>query len=741
MYRAFMVTESEKSLIRETLARLEAGTPGFRRRRGQLEMIGAIARVFASAADRDTELPHRGDGIICVEGGTGLGKSLAYLVAGAVLAKSRGKRLVISSSTVALQHQLVEKDLPALRKALPVPIIFCTAKGRGRFVCVAKLQDRATAAEQTAMDLDTRAGRQYNEIAAEDRARELGRELARLMASGAWDGDRDNLKIPVPENLWAELTTDRQGCAGKHCPCFEECPYYAARRQIRESDVIVASHSLTLASLAMEVGSVLPDPEECFFVFDEAHALPAKAIEQFAERHTVLGAADWIARLGETVPSTALALSLGNADLQPVIAQCDGLRRCLLELHRVIEQTHAFDEQTTRRFKRGLLPDWARTLGDNLFALACGLQEGLATLRERMLERAPHHAALVQRLLSGLGFYIGKLDALVATWALMLAEDAGTGHPTARWIERYEAADGRRDFAICASPIVAGDKLCRLLFRRAAGVALSSATLTSCGSFDAFLQHTGLDRLPQTQVLRLTSPFDYPRQGRLVVPRMRSSAKDAASHTREVGAILPGLLQSRGTLVLFASGAQMRAVAASLPPQIRPRVLVQGDGPKMNIVARHKDAIDRGDSSVIFGLSSFAEGVDLPGEYCTHVIISKLAFAQPGTPFEEARREWIESQGKSAFAEISVPETAIRLAQAVGRLLRTVDDHGTVTCLDRRLSDTTWGRRILRGLPPFRLDIEPRGGRRHSPEQTTTARTQPPPSAPDTATGEAGAAA
>ena len=212
--------------------------------------------------------------------------------------------------------------------------------------------------------------------------------------------------------------------------------------------------------------------------------------------------------------------------------------------------------------------------------------------------------------------------------------------------------------------------------------------------------------MPEAQFLRVGSPFDYAARAQLVVPRMASDPKDAAAHTAELVALLPGLAHTRGTLMLFASGRQMRAVFAGLPSELQQVTTMQGSLPKMEIVARHKAAIDGGKKSVIFGLASFAEGVDLPGEYCTHVIIAKIPFAVPDTPLEEARREWVERQGRSAFVEITLPEAGIRLAQGVGRLLRTHDDHGTVTILDSRLARARWGRTLLRGLPPFALKID-----------------------------------
>lgn len=167
--------------------------------------------------------------------------------------------------------------------------------------------------------------------------------------------------------------------------------------------------------------------------------------------------------------------------------------------------------------------------------------------------------------------------------------------------------------------------------------------------------------------------------------------------------MLPALLEAQaGALVLFTSARQMQQVAQALPVRLREQVLVQGSTSKRELLARHRVRIDQGQRSVLFGLASLSEGVDLPGAYCTHLVVAKLPFAVPDDPVEQTRREWIEAQGRSAFHERSVPEVGIRLAQAVGRLLRTPQDHGRVTVLDPRLAGTAWGRRLLDGLPPYR---------------------------------------
>lgn len=283
--------------------------------------------------------------------------------------------------------------------------------------------------------------------------------------------------------------------------------------------------------------------------------------------------------------------------------------------------------------------------------------------------------SLVTRVLAALGFYVGKLENFLATWDLLLQQEIANEIPVARWVELQDDG-GAKDYLVCAAPISGSDRLRKLLWNRASAVVLMSATLTSCGSFDLFLRQTGLTVYRGLQFLQVESPFDYRAHAKLVVPAMKSDPTNAQAHTDEVIERMPQLVHSQGTLVLFASARQMKAVYAGLPESLRRITLDQGAMPKMEMLARHRAAVDRGERSVLFGLQSMAEGVDLPRDYCTHVVWAKLPFSVPDSPLEEARREWIEGQGRSYFTEVTVPETAQRFKQGLGRLLTDL------ACLD-----------------------------------------------------------
>lgn len=693
-----MLTDDEKALMRDSLHALRSGLPGFATRRPQLQMMATVAHALAQIGAEE-QGPAPGYRIAVIEAGTGTGKTVGYLLPALVLARSRGRKLVVSSSTVALQEQLIAKDLPALQRHLPFAFRAVLAKGRRRYVCPAKLT--GLDAQRPVPGAQTRPARK------EPQPVRLEGRLAQAFARGSWSGDRDEWPGAIPDGLWHRLSTDRDGCLGASCKEYARCPFQGAREGLEEADVIVANHDLLLAALDMEPGALLPDPAQTMFVLDEAHGLPAKAAARIAARHDVLGAARWVDEAATLAEEAGHALRLDRALPQEVAGQGSRLGAALAALHGGIGRHCRFDGAegaAVHRFIQGVLPQDLAELGAGVREAAIGMQAALTALRDAAMERAKQDAAGTQPHVAALGACLGHLQQLIATWDAMLRPPADDGKPMARWIEQVPRAGGDDDLRVCAAPISGGQRLHELLWTRAGAAVLTSATLRACGSFDLFLEESGLQGCPGVQALSLPSPFDHAAQAEFHLPSMRTDPRDAEAHTREVGGLLPGLLEAhQGALVLFASARQMQRVAQELPEALRAQVLVQGDLAKRELLARHKACIDRGQRSVLFGLASLSEGVDLPGAYCTHLIVAKLPFAVPDDPVEQARREWIEAQGRSAFLERSVPEVAIRLAQAVGRLLRTPEDRGTVTVLDPRLGATAWGRRLLAGLPPFRI--------------------------------------
>ena len=298
---------------------------------------------------------------------------------------------------------------------------------------------------------------------------------------------------------------------------------------------------------------------------------------------------------------------------------------------------------------------------------------------------------------------VSKVEPMVALWDLYEREPDENAPPIAKWVTRR--ADGKGDYIFSASPVTAAGSLAANLWRRASGALLTSATLRSLGNFDLLLSQTGLKWLPDVQCVALESPFNFTEQGELYLPPLHATPKDPAAHTREIIDWLPKLIdlsQPLGTLVLFTSRKQMQEVAEGIPAELRQYVQMQGELPKAVLLENHYAALKADRPSVLFGLDSFSEGLDLPGEACVHVIIAKLPFAMPDDPVGRTLSRWIEKRGGNPFIELTVPEASIKLVQAVGRLIRTESDYGRVTILDNRIVRQQYGKRLLASLPAFR---------------------------------------
>ncbi len=692
-----MLTHREAADLQRFIAAVRLALPGYRESPQQRQMMEAVADTFDRCLHGSATAETDGGNLLVCESGTGTGKTFAYAIPGLVLARSVGKKLVISSSTVALQEQLADKDLPFLQSCAPWPFSVALAKGRGRYVCPVRLDLALDAARQARLDGDDSPCASEADVLC---------RLAQALDAGRWDGDRDQLEDAVPGALWDRLTTDRNGCAGNRCPSFHDCAFHRARQRVRDADVVVANHDLVLSALDMNPGSVLPDPSECFFVFDEGHALPHKIVQHCAERHPVRATCGWAGDVPDVVQTAVHALRLDAAMHPRAQAAGAAAMHSLGRLWQWIARAEGHGEGWTDgvlRFAHGVLPDDLAAAGAELLASVESALDLLGEVRVEALKRAAESPALVQQLLAALGAQVVRGTRVADAWTLMLRHDRPGTAPTARWIER--AGD---DAVIAASPIDAGDRLQRALWQRVSAAIVTSATLTAGGSFRLFMRQTGLDRLPAVRTLRLASPFDYGAQARLVVPRMRSSPTDAAAHTAEVAELLPALVADGASLVLFASAQQMHEVHNLMPASIKAQTLVQGQLSKAAILQRHRQRVDEGHASTIFGLAAFQEGVDLPGAYCTHVVITKLPFAVPTHPWEQARAEWLQRCGRSPFREVVVPEACVRLAQAVGRLIRSHTDRGTVTILDRRIVTRRYGRELLRSLPPMPLEVSGR---------------------------------
>jgi ATP-dependent DNA helicase DinG len=302
------------------------------------------------------------------------------------------------------------------------------------------------------------------------------------------------------------------------------------------------------------------------------------------------------------------------------------------------------------------------------------------------------------------GNWLGRAEKLLALWDRLHKELQQNEMPMACWLRLDEGGGGNMDISINASPIQAAEILRQQLWGSCYAAVVTSATLRSLGNFNSLQRETGM---PNTaSYLAVAGAFNYAEAATLRVPNDAVEGNSVEEHSRYIVDHFESMVEDRaGTLLLFSSKRQMEQVYDELSRDMHKLILIQGQYSNREMVRLHKERIDQGRTSVLMGLASFAEGVDLPGDYCKHVVIAKLPFAVPDDPLQEALAEWIEDNGGNSFFDISLPIASLRLIQACGRLLRTENDTGTVSILDKRLITKRYGAQLLDALPPFRREI------------------------------------
>lgn len=706
-----------QSLIQQAYRDFLAGR-GAQARRGQAHMIADIAKSFAAIKEDDEGRRTSQQQLMVIEAGTGTGKTLAYLLATLPIAQAREKKLVIATATIALQEQLLLRDLPDLAKLTNLTFSYALAKGRGRYVCTSQLikaLNKHPPEEDTTLDLFQAELLKPASSSGQDQLEKLADNLA----SGQWDGDRDSLTDNLPNEVWDRLTTDHQRCTNRRCPHFAgACPFFNSRRAMEQADIIVANHDLVLADLALGGGVILPPPDQTYYVFDEAHHLPDKAINHFAANFRFNAALSWLRLLKKSQPEVLKTLGMSSPTVASLINQLNAplevLERDLGVLYGELYDlpTATSDSRPAmHRWPNGVLPRNLQAFSEQLvihFATLCRLLESLVNLLKEAQD--PEKNSSLDAELAGewqplLAVLHNRATAAHQLWTLCAQQDPANQAPLARWLVRYSLNDGDEDIELCASPVTAAGDLAYRLWSRCFGATLTSATLTALGKFDRLRQRAGLTA--DTPCKTYISPFNYPELGVLEVPKQACDPSQTEVHTQAILDYLQEYLDhpKASALILFSSRRQMNEVYDGLPNQLRQVTLTQDMLSKNRLIEKHRQRIDEEKPSIIFGLASLAEGIDMPGKYLTHVVIVRLPFSTPDDPVDATLAEWIEATGGNSFMQISVPDASIRLVQACGRLIRTEQDTGRVTLLDRRILTKRYGSQLLNSLPPFRREI------------------------------------
>ncbi|WP_257267146.1 ATP-dependent DNA helicase DinG [Endozoicomonas sp. ONNA2] len=694
-------------------------------RPGQKQMIAEIARALGDI-ETDSEGRRISDpSVTVIEAGTGTGKTVGYVLPAVVMARAAKKRLVIATATVTLQEQVINKDLPEIISKTGLKFSYTLAKGRGRYACLSKLDRLLQEEEATASLMDMFAYDGYT-LENDQSSRALYQSMLEAFTADQWQGDRDSWPDALEDQHWRTITTDHGQCSGRRCGYFRQCPFYQARADLEHADVVIANHDLVLADLALGGGAILPEPKDAIYVFDEGHHLPDKAIDHFTCQSRVKGTASWLEKAGrhlqKILTQQTLPGELGEL-LERIQPEFDALVNALGHTREMLHSIARFEPKvqfTTQgesqvayyRFPRGVVPE---PLGQQAERLKAGFSK-CSTMLEKIAKALDDGMDgdvpgidrwQAEQLYPEIGGMQSRMESHFQLWLTYTIKDPEGEPPSARWLKWSEGAFGD-ELEVFSSPILSSMTLWQTLWNPAHAAIVTSATLAALGSFSRFQMRSGVP--DKSRCVVVPSPFLHGEAASLVIPVMASDPRNAQDHTAEMIELLPELLSGddrpKGMLVLFSSRRQMKDVHFGLDAPWQEKILLQDDYSRQELLKKHRQLIDDGKVSILFGLASLAEGIDLPGHYCEHVVIAKIPFAVPDDPVEAALSEWLEAQGRNPFMEITVPDAAIRLIQACGRLLRTEQDRGRITIMDRRLVTARYGQMIMNSLPPFNRIIE-----------------------------------
>ena len=692
-----------------------------RSREGQKQMISLVANTVGNIKQDASGQRNSDNGICVVEAGTGTGKTIAYLLSTLPLARLTGKQVVVSTGTVALQEQLVNKDIPMLLKSADWNYSVSLVKGRGRYLCPLRLEqclDGAKAKESGVFLFDD----EVNFNPSENIIKKY-RTMDKAISDGTWLGDKDSWPDILEDIDWRPLTVNRSQCAGRKCRHITKCCFFKARDDIEKSDCIVANHDLVMADLALGGGVILPAPEDTIYIFDEAHKISSTAINHFSSQCRLKSTTNWLGQIKKQI-STKHLLFKGAPIVQDYlekIGDAADISEKLIGLSYPVFEKYIEKNDVGKslfNFSRGDPGDEIREISENISKELNTFSNLTKTLSEKLTDimddlHFPIPRVDLEQLFQQIGSWQGRAESNKQLWQSYSQSshhdletednDMSIQHersPSARWLSIEESNLGNIDICLSSSPTDAGGILQMNLWKHCYSAILTSATIRTLGSFNNFKKNVGLPGSSECKAVE--GAFNFFNAGSLLIPDIGVDAGDSTAHTVALIKKLPHLIDSNeGTLVLFSSRRQMDQVFDGLSGDFKKNILTQGLFTHHEIVCRHKQAIDENNGSIIFGLASFAEGMDFPGDYCRHVIIAKIPFSVPDDPIYRTLSEWIEEQGGNPFMELMLPEASIRLHQACGRLIRSEADTGRVTILDRRILTKRYGEKLLADLPPF----------------------------------------
>lgn len=642
----------------------------YEERRQQLEMADAVASAIRTKRH------------LIVEAGTGVGKSFGYLVP-AILSleefqenKDGGKRrIIVSTHTISLQEQLIQKDIPLLNSVIPLEFSAVLAKGRGNYISLRRLR-QALKRSESLFETDE----QISQV-----------QHLRQWAVETGDGSRADLDIRVLPDVWDEVKSDNSNCLGRKCPSYGDCHYFKARKRLQNADVLVVNHALFFSDLSLRrIGvNILPDYDTV--ILDEAHTIQDVASDHMGLGIT-LGQIEYtLAKLYNESTNKGLLVHHNLAAGQRSVIQCRIRAEDLFsDLLGWVARTGKSNSRNamTRVKQPGIVANPLSPALDKLSQLIRQFGENLKDAAEKQ-----DFVSSADRLTA--------LSTQLEVWRLQEIEGG------VYWVESGFNRYGKQKVKLMAAPIDIGPAMRENLFNVTDCCVLTSATLAvGKQSFDFFRNRVGLT---QSEELQLGSPFNFNEQARLIlVTNMTSPAEHRDTHERQcIEAIKQYVARTDGrAFVLFTSYEFLNRAVRDLTPWLSEKnygLYVQGGGTSRTQLLEKFKSNPRG---VLFGTDSFWQGVDVQGDALQNVIITKLPFSVPDQPLLQARLDAIRKSGGNPFNDYQLPEAIIKFKQGFGRLIRSKTDTGIVVVLDPRVKTKYYGRIFLGSLPDCQVEYD-----------------------------------